>query len=174
MCEQIVHIEWKGPYPTSGLDELCTSKDYGVYAIYGFHPVYGPSVLLYIGKAWKRTFAERIPEEGWDRGSAEDRAHVEIYVGRLKGATTPSTEQWHEEIDLAEKLLIHAHGPAYNATNIMAVSEDNPKVCNIRVLNWGCHRTLRPEVSGRRWTKAATEQARGYSAYEMEAPRPQD
>ena len=61
MSEKAVHIEWQGPYSTSQLAELCSSCDYGVYAIYGYHPVYGSSSLLYIGKARDRTFGQRIP-----------------------------------------------------------------------------------------------------------------
>jgi hypothetical protein len=35
------------------------------------------------------------------------------------------------------------------------------------VFNWGCFRALRPEVSGPRWTKAATDEANAYQVYEM-------
>ena len=100
--------------------------------------------------------------------SQEDRAHIEIYVGRLKGVTTtPSSDDWRNEINWAEKLLIHVHGPAYNPQHLMEVDEADPRVCAARVFNWGCIRALRPEVSGRRWTKAAMDEANAYKVYEM-------
>jgi hypothetical protein len=62
----------------------------------------------YIGQTVGRTFGERIEEHNFGGGSQEDRAHIEIYVGRLKGATTtPSSDAWRNEINWAEKLLIH-------------------------------------------------------------------
>jgi hypothetical protein len=127
-------------------------------------------VLLYIGKAARQTFAQRIPEEKWNQGT-EDTSHTEIYVGRLKGPSRPSRDEWLFEIDPVEKLLIHPHGPAYNSTNIMGIAENGtPDVCNTRVLNWGCHRDIQPEVSGLRWTRAATEQAKTFGVYEAPVP----
>jgi hypothetical protein len=79
-------------------------------------------------------------------------------VGRLKGYSTPTLDKWKEEIALAERLLIHAHGPAYNSTNIDAPNEGtNPEIRNIRVLNWGSVRSLNREVSGLMWTTARTQ-----------------
>src|ERR1035438_3521697 len=96
MVERIIHIEWEGPYSLNQLDTLKDlHKDRGLYQIYGHHPVYGSSVLLYIGQTVGRTFGEKIEEYNFGRGSQEDRAHIEIYVGRLKGATrTPSSDDW--------------------------------------------------------------------------------
>jgi hypothetical protein len=167
MSERVIHIDWKGPYSIPELATFCKTTDYGVYAIYGHHPVYGSDTLLYIGKAQDQTFGQRVPQEGWDKGSMEDPAHNEIYVGRLKGPNTPTREDCKKEIDLAEKLLIHAHGPAYNSQQIGEVSESDPEVCNARVLNWGYHRAIRPEVSGLRWTRVATEKTKAYELYDM-------
>jgi hypothetical protein len=163
--ERIIHIEWEGPLALADLGKLSAPRDRGLYQIYGHHPVYGACTLLYIGQTWK-TFAQRISEEGWDGGSSEDPNNMQVYVGRLKGPATPSPDEWRREINLAEKLLIHVHGPAYNSENIMSVPESDPEVCNTRVFNWGCHRALRPEISGLRWTRAATLQANDYKAYE--------
>ncbi len=65
----VIHIEWDGPYrfgehpshlePVSGLKG---PTDYGVYQIYGGHPVYGNSALLYIGMAAAQEFGKRIPQ----------------------------------------------------------------------------------------------------------------
>jgi len=92
--ERIIHIEWAGPYSLDQLDTLKdVRKDHGLYQVYGHHPVYGSNVLLYIGQTCGRTFGERIAEHNFGGGSQEDRAHIEVYVGRLKGVTaTPSSD----------------------------------------------------------------------------------
>jgi hypothetical protein len=107
-------------------------------------------------------------EHNFGGGSQEDRAHIEVYVGRLKGVTTtPSSDDWRNQINWAEKLLLYVHAPAYNPQHMMELNEADPRVSDARVFNWGCIRALRPEVSGRRWTKAATDEANAYKVYEM-------
>jgi hypothetical protein len=167
MEEAIIHIQWQGPYSLKQLDTLKDlRKDRGLYQIYGHHPVYGANVLLYIGQTMGETFGQKIEEHQFGSGFQEDREHVEVYVGRLKGLSTPSSDQWRTEINLAEKLLIHVHDPAYNSRHNLELDEADPRVCSARVLNWGCIRALQPEVSGRRWTKAKTDEANLYKVYE--------
>ena len=61
MNGEIIHIDWDGPYRIEEINELNDEKkDYGIYQIYGTHPVYGSNVLLYIGKADQQTFGARI------------------------------------------------------------------------------------------------------------------
>jgi hypothetical protein len=62
-----IHIERDGPYRISydprrldHVSELRDSTNYGVYQIYGGHPVYGNSALLYIGMAEAQGFGKRI------------------------------------------------------------------------------------------------------------------
>ena len=169
MMEKIIHIEWDGPYSLDQLETLKdVHKDHGLYQVYGHHPIYGSNVLLYIGQTCGRTFGERIAEHNFGGGSQEDRAHIEVYVGRLKGATaTPSSDDWRNEINWAEKLLLYVHGPAYNPQHMMELNEADPRVSDARVFNWGSIRALRPEVSGRRWTKAAMDEANAYKVFEM-------
>jgi hypothetical protein len=66
--DAVIHIEWDGPYRLAGSEgHLVTSlvgpTDYGLYQIYGGHPVYGNLALLYIGLAAGQHFGERIPQE---------------------------------------------------------------------------------------------------------------
>ncbi len=144
-----IHIFWEGPLALKDIDELKnTKKDYGVYQIYGFHPLYGHSVLLYIGKADDQTFGQRISQEGWDIN--EDYKNIEIYVGRLASQQMITPKEWSERIDQAEKLLIYSHAPAYNTQNTRSLPEQN--LLNIHILNWDCRRDLFPEVSGRMYT----------------------
>ena len=148
MESHIIHIDWEGPFLFDDLSDLKNEDiDYGVYQIYGGHPVYGSNVLIYIGKAVNQTFGVRIAQEGWEYNS--DRENVEIYVGRLSGVETPETKVWDLQISLAEELLIYAHKPAYNAQSIKSARKKD--LDSVRVFNWVAHRDLMPEVSGMRW-----------------------
>jgi len=142
-----VDIKWEGPYHLKELSLLCdSSMDYGIYQIYGFHPVYGSNVLLYIGLAARQTFGLRISQEGWERN--KDSNNLEIYVGRLCGPT-PSNDEWEKLIKISEKLLIFSHTPAANQSNIGTIPYEDLQ--DLHILNWGNHRSLAPEVSGARW-----------------------
>lgn len=144
-----VHINWEGPFTLPQLTELQDNTwDYGIYQIYGGHPVYGSIVLLYIGKADQQTFGANISQENWYNNS--NAGEFKIYVGRLAGQKQPSDDEWSYAITLAEKLLIYAHSPACNAQFINLTNEQD--LHDIHILNWGCYCNLMPEVSGRRWT----------------------
>lgn len=144
-----IHIYWEGPFTLEQLTEIQdNTRDYGIYQIYGGHPVYGSNVLLYIGKADRQTIGARILQENWFVN--RNAGALNIYVGRLAGQLQPSDEEWSKEIALAEKLLIYAHTPACNIQFISLTNEQG--LDDIHILNWGNHRDLMAEVSGRRWT----------------------
>jgi hypothetical protein len=145
-----IHISWDGPIKFSDIKQLNkTDYDYGLYQVYGFHPLYGNDVLLYIGKAEKQTFFDRIKQETWNEHA--DSKNINIYLGRLIGDEKSITiENWEYKINLAEKLLIYTHGPAYNSSNLNQIPEK--EILDIIVFNWGNHRQLFPEVSGSRWS----------------------
>jgi len=145
----MIQIDWDGPYYLDQLSELMDNgKDYGVYQIYGKHPVYGSDVLLYIGKADRQTFGVRISQEGWL--NQNDANNLNIYIGRLHGKQPLSEKVWSKEIDLAERLLLYVHKPSNNSKSISSLVDEELKY--VHVLNWGYHRDLLPEVSGARWT----------------------
>ncbi len=160
MLEQIIDIQWDGPHSLDAIASFNRPWDKGLYQVYAHHPVYG-RCLVYIGKTCT-TFADRIPAHKFETGSENDPEKVEYYVGRLKGEKAPDSFQWDEEIKAAEALLIHAHGPAYNSTEMMAIHNEEA-IKNIRVLNWGAVRSLHREVSGLMWTAAAP--ARDFPVY---------
>ena len=142
-----IHIFWDGPHSIEEAKSLKDKDtDYGLYQIYGQHPMYGSSVLLYIGQANDQTLGKRLSQELWEYG--EDPNNVQIYVGRLAGHQLVSAEGWGERITIAEKLLIYAHQPAYNTSNKNSLPEED--VLSGHIFNWGSHRNLYPEVSGKR------------------------
>lgn len=62
--KNIIHVIRGGPYT---VEEARAARDdatdYGSYQIYGTHPVYGSSVLLYIGRTDRQTFGVRLSQE---------------------------------------------------------------------------------------------------------------
>ncbi|AWI13518.1 hypothetical protein CQJ30_16010 [Caldibacillus thermoamylovorans] len=147
---RLIQIDWEGPFTLDEINVLKdVSKDYGIYQIYGKHIVYGKDILLYIGKADQQTIGQRVSQENW--WDTNDSNHLKIYVGRLAGEKTPRDKDWSKEIDLAEKLLINVHKPAYNSKNLSAIPD--LELQDVHILNWGDYRDLLPEVSGLRWTK---------------------
>jgi len=61
MPTKIIHIQWEGPYSYQEIKDLKNeNNDYGIYQIYGGHPIYGSGALLYIGKAQLQTFGIRL------------------------------------------------------------------------------------------------------------------
>lgn len=145
----LIQIHWEGSYKLKELPMLMNDEtDYGIYQIYGTHPVYGNDVLLYIGKADYQTLGKRISQENWLY--TNDSNNHKIYVGRLHGSKPLNDEIWSTYLDLAERLLIYTHKPAYNARSISSFPDK--ELQGIHVLNWGHYRSLLPEVSGLRWT----------------------
>ncbi|RSK44987.1 hypothetical protein [Bacillus canaveralius] len=146
---KLIQIDWRGPFTLDELNLLNDdSHDYGIYQVYGKHLVYGKDVLLYIGKADQQTIGKRVSQENW--WDINDSQHLKVYAGRLAGESTPDEEIWSKEIDLAEKLLINVHKPAYNSKSLSLISD--AALQDIHILNWGDHRDLLPEISGLRWT----------------------
>lgn len=152
----LIQIEWEGSYKLSELPQLTNEEtDYGIYQVYGWHPVYGNDVLLYIGKAAYQTLGKRISQEDWLY--TNDSNNHKIYIGRLHGSQPLTDEIWSTYIDLAERLLIYTHKPAYNSKSIASLPDK--ELQDIHVINWGHYRALLPEVSGLRWTsKLALEE----------------
>jgi hypothetical protein len=169
-----IRIEWDGPYTLKdiGYDEEKEDykgkinpflsneyEGYGVYQVYGCHPIYGNDVLLYIGQAAKQTFSKRLSQESWEYNI--DSKNIKFYVGRLFAEKQPSSEDaWDNMIDIAERMLIFAHEPARNSSNILTISRNKAKLDefkNIRIFNYDNYRSLMPEISGELWVKGFEE-----------------
>lgn len=158
-----IHIQWEGPHNYSEALKLRDDfTDFGIYQIYGSHPIYGSDVLIYLGKADKQTFGLRLSQESW--GSCnQDASRVTVYVGRLSSyEKTPPDAEWSKRIALAERLLISSHWPAGNSSGLnVQFGEDTHEV---HIFNWGQHRDLLPEVSGARYSNKYYL-AEDYAAY---------
>jgi hypothetical protein len=105
MEEIIVHVNWEGPFSISQVNNNNDKDDYGVYQIYGNHPIYGQQ-LIYIGKAVKSTFGKRISDEEktWLNGKDKDLWPIEIYIGEIDDEETGI--EWKKLTDMVEQLLI--------------------------------------------------------------------
>jgi len=149
-----IHIFWEGPFELKDMSKINNeSKDYGIYQVYGHHPIYGDSVLLYIGLAVNQTFATRIAQETWN--DRPDPLNTHIYIGRLAGRMKVDIDTWDELIERAEKLLIYSHKPVLNTQNTKSLKEGD--FLDDRIYNWGSHRDLFPEVSTRRFISSNFE-----------------
>lgn len=131
-----VRITWSG---------LCSPKDVsdtggGVYQFYGFHPVYGDNVLLYIGKA--DNFRNRISSHGnLDPDNVPSFFKPELIKIRLGHITSSTSEISLEDI---ERLLIFIHSPAWNADCIAGFPW---KSKDLTIYNDGQRGSLREKVS---------------------------
>ena len=184
--ETNIRIEWEGPYSMKDIgydwheDEYKNlsklkklndeSKDYGVYQVYGHHPVYGNNVLLYIGKAEQQTFAKRLRQEAWEYN--QDSQNIQFYVGRIFGDKKEkiNTAEWDKMIDTAERMLIYAHRPAFNSSNIATISRDKQilkSYVGVRIFNYDSCRSLMPEISGEIWVRELEDFDGVYNADKM-------
>lgn len=141
-----IHVAWHGPCTLEHALRLNSPTDYGLYQYYGDHPVYGNGVLLYVGKASKQSFGRRLSQHNWHQWVSSP---VELYVGRLCGESAIDVNEWERRIDLAERLIVFSHRPAFNAANLNRIGA--PPGEDVRVLNWGRRKSLLPEVSLSRW-----------------------
>lgn len=149
MKEHAIHIDWSGPYPLAKIRRFSDAeRDAGLYQVYGRHPVYGEEALLYIGGCGE-ALARGIGSDGWAR-ERSDIPTLLFHIGTVRGAQELDAARRSREIQLATKLLVFAHAPAYNGCGIDQVPERQLR--HIHLYNWGEFRALLPEVSGTRWT----------------------
>jgi len=145
----IIHIVWSDPIPYDKVPEFVLDTDFGIYSIYGTHPVRGGDALLYIGRARGGSFGWRVPQHEWQLDS-NVVGEVRVQLGRLAGIATPPDDAWNRQIDLAERLLIFAHQPPLNQR--LGLGSLEPELQSVHVCNWGVRGDILPEVSGLRWT----------------------
>jgi len=150
MTAKIIYIDWEGPYSFDEVAEFDDAGcDYGLYQIYGNHPLYGEQVLLYLGATDGRTFAEKLADEtdDWELEVGLDEASV--YLGHLSGPVTPEEDVWQEEIDLGVKFLTYVHNPVFNARPLGV--EPHPDFRHLHIVNQGDYGDLEKEISYARY-----------------------
>ena len=147
-----IDIDWHGPLThKDGNIELKklmkeagpqTNPDddnfYGIYQIYGTHPIFGPNSLLYIGKADFQETGTRLNQHcEW---LEKEPDAVNIYCGFIMGDKTFSIDEaeecWSPLIDIAEKMLIYVCSPPYNSQHVYKAPQEC-KEDNILLFNWG-------------------------------------
>ncbi len=143
-----IHIFWSGPFSLEQIKEKNDKNHYGVYQVYGHHHLYGDNVLLYIGKAEKQTFGKRLSQEEWQ--FEYDPDNVSFYIGQLAIKDSITVKKWENLIGVSERLLIHAHNPAYNIAHTRYINEDEIK--DIVIHNWNSFRNLFPSIAGSHYT----------------------
>ena len=163
-----IHLLWKGPHTFQDVLQMDCDTDFGIYQVYGAHPVSGTDSLLYIGKANDQNFSARFTNpdrQEWgpdDASWGDNTALLRFFTARVhptqrqrdRGAI--DDELWGTYIDTAEKLMISAHAPHWNAQSVSGIKPEHTHVYdNCHVLNWGTRASLLPEVSGVRhaWTE---------------------
>lgn len=145
-----INIDWQGPLTLEQALQLHAETDHGLYQYYGDHPIYGQNVLLYLGSAIKQSFGKRLAQHNWHQWSATP---VQIYVGRLHSEEKIDTAAAHQKLALAEAILLFAHSPGFNTSNLNSIGHKGE---DIRVMNWGKRKSLFPEVSISRWEGGQT------------------
>jgi hypothetical protein len=164
----IIHIVWSDPIPLATVGEFVSdATDFGLYAIYGNHPIHGNNALLYIGRCLGGSFGWEVPRKQPKFDNPKVEA-IHVRLGRLAGVTTPSDDAWNREIELAERLLIFAHQPPLNVKRGLGAMES--VLQSIHVCNWGLRGDILPEVSGLRWT--AQEEAITKNIYDTKGRNP--
>ena len=147
-----LHLMWvEHEWNEEKITQFNSKSDYGIYQIYGDHPVYGENVLLYIGKARYQTYSLRLNQRidfNESHISKFRRLHLS-YFCKTEGV---NSSNWGEYIDLAEKLLINAHFPAYNSQEIKGPIKNETFKKEMLIFNWNDRGKLLPEVSSLRYS----------------------
>ena len=148
----IVHLMWvEYEWNDDIFNQFNSKNDYGIYQIYGDHPVYGENVLLYIGKARYQTYSVRLNQH-----DDFDESHIskfrKLHLSYFCKTEDVNYNNWGEYIDLVEKLLINAHFPAYNSQEIKGPIGNETFKKEMLILNWNERGKLLPEVSSLRYS----------------------
>jgi hypothetical protein len=177
---EIYKLNWSGPFDYKDikdrkhiekefellepLDQAKKAKeiDWGIYQIYGTHPIFGDNTLLYIGMTSDLGFAQRIDvhQREWILYEADD---CKIYLGRFFSETEHdiiSNDEWFIRICETEKLLIHFCTPPYNSQNIKDIKINR----NFVLLSYGKHKRV-PFVLTSEWMKSFPNSVISYYSY---------
>lgn len=150
---KVINITWeKILFNQDEINKHNNTIDAGLYQIYGQHPAYGKDALLYIGQA--SNFASRLNNRSEFIESCS--IPTSIRLGRITNSTdpnhssnTPIDKKW-EIINIAEKILIKSHTPAFNKqenSGLFSPELKEFKGQHYIILNWEDYGDLLPEIS---------------------------
>lgn len=152
----VINIEWQLiQFNNHNIEQLTKETDFGVYQIYGYHPAYGKDSLLYIGKA-NNNFSARLKNRFEIIESCATPSHIRI--GRLVNSKDDNkfnipAEMTNKYIDIAERILIKTHSPAFNKQDNTGIFDsDGIDGMHYIVLNWEDFGCLLPETSTLRYS----------------------
>lgn len=151
-----IDIEWEGPFSVPydrnedeyGVPELPADlvEDARLYCIYGRHPVYGASALLYIGETKKSDSGRNILKRLKEHFSGRFWYHTELQIHLGKAYQNKRRVGQKTTIKAIESLLIAAHMPALNRRHI---DKPIPAAMDLHIVNFGFTGSLAAECSGR-------------------------
>ncbi len=147
---KVINITWeKIEFIQNVIQQYSNDTDFGIYQIYGQHPAYGNDTLLYIGKAER--FSNRLQQRFEFIESCA--TPTSIRIGRVTNSRTKdilniSSEMKWQIIDIAEKILIKSHAPAFNKQeNSGLFPAEGINGQHYIILNWEDYGSLLREVS---------------------------
>ena len=150
-------VSWEGPFKINEILSDAIDKkqfnvkanDIGLYQIYGFHPLYGDNVLVYIGRTKGRNGFKARLKNRWVIEHGCDTENVQIYLGTIYSDSIEYSQDAIEiKIEKAEILLINTLTPAYNSSNIQSVKKEIFEDRYI-VYNNGNYRKLHPVLDSK-------------------------
>lgn len=149
---KLFHVSWeKYDWENIDLDQLNEGHHYGIYQIYGTHPIYGKDSLLYIGKAQDQTFGNRLKQH-WDFDVNHFSEISYLHIGMIqKWDGYANHVNWGDVINDIERVLIVANCPAFNSIGIKGTVETK-YIEHLLVINWGNYGRMLPEVSSLKYS----------------------
>jgi hypothetical protein len=121
----MIHLVWEGPMPIDKAFDAMGDKDFGLYTIYGTHPLSGSDALLYIGQSNMQQFGGRLRHHANTWGSHEP-TDLKVCLGRVAGWDPLTDEEWGNQIDLAERLTVYFTRPPANSCLIQKLKVKEP------------------------------------------------
>jgi hypothetical protein len=132
---RVIHLKWEQhPWNDDVFTKFYEKDHYGIYQVYGDHPVYGEDCLLYIGRTNRQSYSVRLKQHN-DFFASNIQRLTRFYISFFLATEDCAYEKWGELIDQVEQLLINAHSPAYNAMSLKGLVEEPNE--NIIIMNWG-------------------------------------
>ncbi len=147
---KVINITWeKIEFTQTVIQQYSKEIDSGIYQIYGQHPAYGKDTLLYIGKA--ENYSNRLQQRFEFIESCA--TPTSIRLGRITNSKTEdllniSADEKRQLIDVAGKILIKSHAPAFNKQeNSGLFPAEGINKQHYIILNWEDYGCLLQEVS---------------------------